>query len=652
MDGAAGGGTRRSGAAGRCALALLLLVSAGSARAATADDTDPRGLLRQAIAAACEAPREDLAGMAARIPRARALSDEPLVVRGLEAGWRRRFAVDDGAELRVERFEPRGQLRRVSAEYWAPVAGDPRPRVAALAGPRCRIRLGRRLVYEAGVSQAVAIEYLDAGLEPTGQREPLNPPVPAGEDPGGVPVALVDAGVNYRLPAIGERLARDAAGTILGYDWWDMDRRPFDANPARSPFFPQRHGTRTASLLLREAPAARLVPYRYPRPDMGRMAALVEDAAGHGVVVVNLSLGSGKRAEWQAFARAARAHPGMLFVVSAGNNGRDIDARPVYPAALGLDNVITVTSAENDGTLAAGSNRGREAVDLMVPAERLRLTDFDGRQIVASGSSHAAVRVSALAARLLAKHPGWRAPELRAAIFARVLPQLSGEAPPVAQGFMPRPDKAEALPPLSGQGAPRALARHVIDAATLYPDGAPADPRATFTPTFAYVAGSGWDVERLRRPARRMAVLLGQCGLHVPRIDVRELAGPNVYRYFHERVASALAGALELPVPTVYFVRDTLAVNAYDAVAFGKANSEERPALRYTAWFTANARDPGIGLAHELVHLLMDRGDHVDTPGNLMRADTAPGNTTLTRAQCDAIVAGGRRNGLLASAAE
>jgi len=291
----------------------------------------------------------------------------------------------------------------------------------------CRVAWARRLLYD-GPGAAAAVEDLDSRLRPTGRTQPLNPPVPAGRDPGGVLVAMVDSGVNYLLPEIAGRLARGADGGILGYDYWDMDHRPFDANPARSPFLPQRHGTRTASVLLREAPGARLVPYRYPRPELARMAELVEHAAANGVVIISLSLGSRDAAEWTAFSEAVAAHPEMLFVVSAGNDGRDLDAHPVYPAALPHRNLVTVTSSDLGGGLAAGSNWGADTVDLLVPGEAIPAISFTGRPVVGSGSSFAAPRVAALAARLLEAHPAWRAPELQRAIFARAVAMPGGLA--------------------------------------------------------------------------------------------------------------------------------------------------------------------------------------------------------------------------------
>jgi hypothetical protein len=605
--------------------------------------------LRQALSAVCVQPSSNLTEMAARISGARGIAEDPLVMRGATIGWERRFALPDAAEIRIESVAPGGQLRRLLIEYHAPEpGGGTRPGMALTADGSCAVTSGRRLLYEPGSPHPVAIEHLDRALESTGDREPLNPPVPPGRDRGGVPVALVDSGVNYLLPDIKRALARDGDGRILGHDYWDRDDRPFDANPARSVFFPQRHGTRTASLLLREAPAARLVPYRYPRPDMDRMTALIDDAAAKGVVVMNISMGSNRREDWEAFAAAAENHPDMLFVLSAGNNGRDIDAQPVYPAALALDNTITVTSSEDSGELARGSNWGGRAVDLMVPAERLVVTAFDGGEIAVSGSSYAAVRISALAARLLARHPGWRAPELTTAIFARALLPPVTVAGRIAEGFMPRPDKAERLPPMQAGGEPRIVARHRIEPGELYPDRASLTTAAhAFEPTFAYFEDGARNLADLRRHAREAAAILAQCDVVLTAVDVPVLDGPEQYRYFHQLLGERLVGALALPTPVVYFVRDTLQVDAYDAEAIGRSNSATRPLLRDTIWITEDIRDPGIALAHELAHVLMDSGKHVDTAGNLMRAETAPSNTRLTRRQCDDMVAHGRKNGLL-----
>ena len=167
---------------------------------------------------------------------------------------------------------------------------------------------------------------------------------------------------------------------------------------------------------------------------MARMAALIEDAAGHGVRVMNLSLVSRDREEWLPFRDAAAAHPEMLFVVAAGNFGADIDKAPHYPAAFDLDNMVVVTAATADGRLADGVNWGPRAVDLMAPGENVVALDFDGERRAVSGSSYATARVSALAACLLADHPEWSTSALQAALFQVAEPDGSGR---VARGLVP-----------------------------------------------------------------------------------------------------------------------------------------------------------------------------------------------------------------------
>ncbi|MEO3428189.1 S8 family serine peptidase [Pelagibius sp. CAU 1746] len=375
-----------------------------------------------------------------------------------EAWLRREIRLVNGAAdlaLQVTALRPGGVLRRLAIE--ARVLSSDRPLLLALTGGDCVLQLARALSYRGGTASELLL--LAPDLTTVAGREPLDPPVPeAVPEPvpaappgagagGGVTVAHVDSGVNYLLPQIASRLARDAAGRSLGYDFWDLDPRPFDGDTSRSPFFPIRHGTEVASQLLAEAPAARLAPFRYPRPDMSRMSDVVAAAAEAGAAVVMLPLGSTKQADWLAFEAAARAHPRLLFVASAGNDGRDIDARdargggaggrPLYPASLSLDNMIVVTSSDATGLPAPGSNWGAVSVDLLVPAEHRRVTGFDGQPAEGSGSSFAVPRVAALAARLKAAHPDWQAAELKRAIFARaVAPPVEGA---VAVGWIPDP---------------------------------------------------------------------------------------------------------------------------------------------------------------------------------------------------------------------
>ena len=423
------------------AFACLLAIAVPALAADDSAEGMARSVLQSAPAALCPAGILDPSSLGEGL--AGALSGFVLADvedRGRGNTWARREIRLENAEtdqaLLISASGSPAALRRVTFEVHR--LTTERPIMMALAGGDCSVRHGRAIRY-ADDGMAEELVHFDGDLESVQTVEPLNPPLPAGRDPGGVTVAHIDSGVNYLLPEIAERLARDSEGNALGRDLWENDARPFDGDQGRSPFFPIRHGTPVASLLVKEAPEIRLVPIRFPRPDMTRMAEAVETATAAGTRVVAMPMGSRRQEDWMAFAEAATAHPEMLFIVSAGNDGRDIDSTPLYPASLPLENMIVVTSADGFGRLAPGSNWGAASVDLMVPAENLEVIDYRGARGTASGSSYAVPRVAALAARLLQANPALTTSELMQAIFARAVLPLERGAPRLAVGWIPNP---------------------------------------------------------------------------------------------------------------------------------------------------------------------------------------------------------------------
>ena len=599
----------------------------------------PRGDDADTTAPAPAPPRDGgadatAAALARSLGEAVELSREPMRIRDRIVGARHSLTLRDGARMRVDRIEPGGSLRRVVVSYAEPVRSGQRPVLLAVADGRCRIVAGRRLTYyEDGMPRAV--EHLGSDLEQIVRAEPLNPPVPGGVESGAVRVALVDSGVNYLLPKIASRLARDVDGTLVGFDFWDLDTRPFDSNPARSAFHPQRHGTRTASLILEEAPVAALVPYRYPRNDMSRMRHLVEHAASAGVRIVNLSMGSRRLSEWLDFEAAARDHPEMLFVVSAGNDGADIDETPVYPASLKLDNLLTVTSVDDSGLPARGSNRGRESVDLAVPAERVPVTGFDGRPRRASGSSYAAARVSAFAACLLAAHPGWTAPALKSAVLARAEKPVHQAPAHVGAGVLHDPVGAErgacAAEPDTVTESPLGVWTPEV----LYPEGTVPAHSHTISLDVMILSGTGWEIHEVRHALGRAAEIIAQCGVVVAQAQVRAVEAQRRFRYLDDTWSRQLVKRLDPARPAAFFVEDTLREPAFEAEAFGQGNTRRMPVMRDTVWITRAAKPAGTVLAHELFHVLADLGRHEADPGNLMHERTDGGNTRLYDWQCE-----------------
>lgn len=205
----------------------------------------------------------------------------------------------------------------------------------------------------------------------------------------------------------------------------------------------------------------------------------------------------------------------------------------------------------------------------------------------------------------------------------------------------------------AGAQAAEAEAIEVVERQTFLPASAHAPgmppPSVTheFSLTLVYFTDGGWRQDALLEIATHAAGILAQCGVSVTQIDIARIAAPQRYRYFVTPLSRQVARALQLPRPTVYFVIDTLQQPAYDAEAIGRGNSATRPELADTVWITRATRDPGIALAHELAHVLMDSGEHVEEPLNLMRVETTPENTRLNTGQCERLRTTGTGNGLL-----
>ena len=133
---------------------------------------------------------------------------------------------------------------------------------------------------------------------------------------------------------------------------------------------------------------------------MCRFSALLTHIAKTPVRVVNLSMGSDDHEDWRCFETAARNLPGLLFVVSAGNNDRDIDVDPVIRVACAAEHDCRVFG-RCLWPAGTGVHHGTQNVDLLVPAEGIEVIDHRGARARTRGTSYAAPRVSALLGRYL-----------------------------------------------------------------------------------------------------------------------------------------------------------------------------------------------------------------------------------------------------------
>ncbi|MBN2412780.1 S8 family serine peptidase [candidate division KSB1 bacterium] len=144
----------------------------------------------------------------------------------------------------------------------------------------------------------------------------------------------------------------------------------------------------------------------------------IEYAVANGVDVIQNSTGGGS---YNTMYEMAIRNSNVLFVSSAGNDSKDVDAEPHYPGGYNCDNIITVASLDHDDYISTFSNYGATTVDLaaygtdILSTKPGNVTDINfgtpgaGLNLqyygVISGTSMSTPQVSGAAALLLSHKP-------------------------------------------------------------------------------------------------------------------------------------------------------------------------------------------------------------------------------------------------------
>jgi hypothetical protein len=159
------------------------------------------------------------------------------------------------------------------------------------------------------------------------------------------------------------------------------------------------HGTHVAGLIEKYAGESEnycLIVYKYylekdrntNKNDEREILAL-QKAIRDGVNIVNFSSGGKNYDENER--RIIEENPNITFVVSAGNNGLNIDkiGGSFYPASLSLDNIQVVGNLGLDGKKAPSSNWASRAINWEV-GEKVYSTLPNGFYGYMAGTSQAA----------------------------------------------------------------------------------------------------------------------------------------------------------------------------------------------------------------------------------------------------------------------
>jgi subtilisin family serine protease len=191
---------------------------------------------------------------------------------------------------------------------------------------------------------------------------------------------------------------------VHGADFVNGDGVPADDNG---------HGTHVAGIIAANgvvrglAPSATILPVKVLGADKSgnahELAQGIEYAIARGARILNVSVnGDGSSDELESAVRDAQA-AGAVIVASAGNDGRNLGARPSYPVSYPEPAVIGVGASAAGGARASFSNYG-PGVDVTAPGADIVSLGFPGFAL-RSGTSMAAAYVSATLALEAAAAP-------------------------------------------------------------------------------------------------------------------------------------------------------------------------------------------------------------------------------------------------------
>ncbi len=145
--------------------------------------------------------------------------------------------------------------------------------------------------------------------------------------------------------------------------------------------------------------------------------AVSQKIAGVNLKVLSNSYNSSSASTAIRDAILAANAQGILFVVSAGNNGRNVDSTPIYSCEYMLDNMINVANTTSSDGLASDSNYGLETVHMGAPGSNILSTVRNNGYGTMSGTSMACPMVAGAAALMLARNGALSLPDLKAKLI-------------------------------------------------------------------------------------------------------------------------------------------------------------------------------------------------------------------------------------------
>ncbi|MCB9061926.1 MAG: S8 family serine peptidase [Halobacteriovoraceae bacterium] len=262
-------------------------------------------------------------------------------------------------------------------------------------------------------------------------------------------VAVVDTGVDYNHDDLkanmwinhneipDNNIDDDGNGYVDDIYGIDTLNRDADDKASSDPMDAHYHGTHVAGTIGAVqnnrtgipgvAPrvkimAIKTVPSRGDEKDSDVIEALLY-AARNGAKVINCSFGKNSVSLGKSLSETIDyigKNYGTLVVVAAGNNGRDIDKNPIFPASMKNQNIFTIGASQNKGEPAYFSNFGQISVDLFAPGMAIYSTSPRNSYRGLSGTSMAAPFVSGVVALIWSIYPDISLNEIKEVLMKSV----------------------------------------------------------------------------------------------------------------------------------------------------------------------------------------------------------------------------------------
>ncbi len=247
----------------------------------------------------------------------------------------------------------------------------------------------------------------------------------------------------------GDDIDNDGNGKVDDIHGWDFAAGDKDVNNSTEA---GGHATHVTGIATAGTDNINAISLRAFSPfDSEKIAEAIDYAAANGAKVMNMSFRVGTEEDVKNIVDAMKRHPDVLFVKSAGNDGRDLDSydSDAYLPFRELPNMAVAAAADADGKLADYSNYGAPYATHGDRGTDVVSSVPGGGYQAMSGTSMAAPGITNLAAKMLILDPGLKPEDLKK-MMAQTTDRTDAWKDVTASGGLVNEQKAYELAALTG----------------------------------------------------------------------------------------------------------------------------------------------------------------------------------------------------------